>query len=277
MSHARWFGFALTISVISSCHVAPKEVAGTSNVTAASSPNPSATAPAATQAERMPHCPNLVLGASTVVREVPDGVELRITAGSDGEGEIRRRAAFLTGAGEATRGKHRASGAVAAQFGRCPVVMRNTKLETREIPGGVALVVRPSSPLELEWVRREVEARAAQLDAPKAFGPGLMRSCPNGVPGAETIVRDAPYGADVVVTATTPEGMRAIRDRSNEVVRGTATEERCPVTSPLATLAVTDAPQGVSIAVKAKRPDDIASLRHTVRERVRNYEPPSLK
>lgn len=278
MSHARWqylalplFLFSCLCSCLCSC-MGAKEPTGVARVTGAS-----VTATPAAQAERMPHCPNVVPGATTVVSEVPEGVELRIVAEGDGIGEVRKRAAFLSTAADATRGKHNGGGVGAAQFGRCPVVMRNTKLDVREIPGGAAVVVKPSDTAELAWLRREVEERSAQLAAPKPFGSGLMRICPSAVPNAHITIIDKPYGVDVKMTEVTPEGTRAIRERAKDLAaRGPGGEERCPAMAPNATLIAVDVPGGASMAIKAKRPEDVASLRHMVRERARSYEPPII-
>ena len=121
-------------------------------------------------------------------------------------------------------------------------------------------------------------ARAAQLASPKAFGPGLLKACPNAVPGSETIVVDKPYGVDVKVLAPTAEGAKDIRDRVKELAApAAAKDERCPAAISEATLTPTEMHGGVTIAVKAKRPEDVAALRREVRERSRMFEPPLTK
>lgn len=293
MSHARWLSLSLPLFVLA-CQGA-KEPAGVARITGASEV---VTGAPAAQPERMPRCPNVVAGAATIVSEVPGGVELRVVAAGDGVGEVRKRAAFLAGAAEETRGRHRGEGGGAAQFGRCPVVMRNTKLEVREIPGGAAIVVRPSDPAEVDWLRREVQARSAQLAAPKPFGPGLMKECPAAVPNAQVTVTDKPYGVDVKMTEGTAEGVRAIRERAKELAaRGSgagarasadaspgssagagsgAAEERCPAIAPNATLIAVDVPGGATIAIKAKRPTEVAPVRRLVHERARAYQSPFI-
>ncbi len=273
MSAARWLYLVLPLAV-AGCHSRARAPAGEGSLTAANIP----AGPAAAQAERMPRCPNVVQGATTVVTEVPDGIELRITADGDRQDEIRRRATALASAAEDTRGKHQANGAMNARFGRCPVVMRNTKLETREIPGGIAVVVKPQNVRELGWLRREVEARAAQVASPKQFGTGLLQGCPNAVPGSETTVVDKPYGVDVKVFAPTAEGAKDIRDRVKELASPAAAKnDRCPAAISEATLTPTEMHGGVTIAIKAKRPEDVAALRREVRERSRTFEPPLTK
>ena len=273
MSETRWLYLALPL-VVAGCHSRTNTRAGEGTLTAADIP----AGPAAAQAERMPRCPNVVPGATTVVTEVPDGIELRVTAGGDGQNEIRRRASAMAAAADETRGKHQATGGMHAQFGRCPVVMRNTKVTTREIPGGVAVVVKPSAPSELGWLRREVQVRAAQLPAPRSFGPGLLKTCPNAVPGSETVVVDKPYGVDVKVLAPTADGAKAIRDRARDLAtRAPGRDDRCPTAISDATVTPTEMHGGVTVAIKAKRPEDVAALRREVRERSRLYDPPMTK
>lgn len=272
MSRAHWLGLAIPIFV-SGCHLGAKEPTGTGSLTAAT--HSAAGGPSAEHAERMPHCPSVVAGADTLVSEVPGGVELRITAPGDAANEIRTRSTFLATASDETRGEHRGNGGGRAQFGRCPVVMRNTKVVTREIPGGAALVVTPLHPSEVEWLRREVESRSAQLSAPKPFGPGLMTTCPSAVARAATSVTDSANGVDVKVTATTAEGVRSIRERARRLASaGTLPpEERCPVATRDASLVVSDVQGGVSIAIKPKHGVSVESLRHTVRDRARAFAP----
>jgi hypothetical protein len=272
MAHARWLCLAIPM-LLTACRPEPT---GQTAVTAASGIIPSGAA--AGQAERMPHCPSVVPGATTVVGEVPGGVELRITADGTGANEIRKRANYLSSAAAEKRGKHRASGEGGGEFGRCPIVMRNTKLEVEEIPGGVTVIVRPSDPAELDWLRRESEARSAQLAAPKPFGHGLMRTCPNAVPNAVTSIVDAPNGVELKVRGTSPEETRLIRERAKELVsRGAPPDERCPASVPNAMLFVDDTKDGATITIKAKNPRDVPNLRKSVRARAQEYAPPIVR
>lgn len=280
MSHARTMSLLVAL-VATGCHSSPKEPTGASSITAASpatSTSPMvASGPPAGRAERMPRCPNVIPGATTVVSEIPDGVELRITAAGSGATEIRRRAALLVSAADATRGKHRANGGGNAQFGRCPIVMRNTKVEAQDIEGGSVVVLTPWDADELGWLRREVEARTAQLATPKTFGRGLLRSCPNAVPNSETRVEDKPYGVDVKITAETADGAASIRERASQIGSlGPAAEQRCPVTTPLAVPVAGELKNGAVIALKARRPEDIPALRRDVYERVRSFDAPTI-
>lgn len=269
---ARWLILVTPILAVA-CQTRASRPTSTVTLTAANIPNA-----AEAQVERMPHCPSVVPGAITIATEVPDGIELRITAEGEATSEIRRRAARLASASDDTRGKHRATGALNAQFGRCPVVMRDTRLEVREVPGGVAVVLRPTSELRLGWLRREVESRTAQLATPRQFGEGLMKWCPSAVPGSVTAVVDKPYGVDVKITAPTPEGAREIRERAKHAVGEAASQgERCPTSVAEAKLGVTEVPGGVVVALKAKRPDDRALLRHSVHERACSFASPTLE
>jgi hypothetical protein len=248
----------------------------TTTTTGASLP----TIPAVAHADRMPHCPSAVSGSITVVSSVPDGVELRIMGSDQAMTEIRHRTEFLTRAATSSKGKHDSTGTGGAQFGRCPVVMRNTTVQSRDIPGGVAVTVKPSDPKELEWLRREVEQRSAELANPKAFGQGDLARCPNAVPNAETTVIDAPYGADVAVVAQSDEATRAIRVRARDLAKNMTTggrSERCPVAIDNTTLVVSEIPGGAIISVRANKPQDVAPVRHTTRERAVDFEAPVLQ
>lgn len=275
MTVARWLTLCSVLPLaVGACHSRTSAPAGEGSLTAANVP----AGPAAAQAERMPRCPNVVPGASTIVAEVPDGIELRIVAEGNGQNEIRQRATALASAADDTRGKHQANGAVNARFGRCPVVMRNTKVETREIPGGVAIVVKPSNASELEWLRREVASRAAQLPSPRSFGPGLLKACPNATPNAVTTVMDKPYGADMRITAGTAEDVRAIRERARQLATPAAPkDDRCPAAVSDASLTVTEIPEGVVISMRAKRPDQAPTVRHVARERWKAFMPPQTR
>ncbi len=236
--------------------------------------------PTAAHADRMPNCPSAVAGSTTVVSAVPDGVELRVTGNEQAMAEIRRRSEFLTRASASSKGKHDSNGTGGAQFGRCPVVMRNTTLQARDVPGGAVITVKPSDPVEVDWLRREVEQRSAELSNPKAFGQGNLARCPSSVPNAQTTVIDAPYGADVKVIAPDEDAARSIRMRARDLSRNVSSAgpaERCPVSIDNATLVVTDIPGGAMIAIKTNKPEDAAAARHTSRERAASLEPPVLQ
>jgi hypothetical protein len=284
MKHAH--GVALSFAAVALSLAACRRPSGegTTRVTAAETKGVTA-APAPTpQADRMARCPNMVRGAITVVREVPNGIELSVSANQSESGavaEIRSRAAMLATASAQTKGQHRANGSGAAQFGRCPVVMRNTKVESREIPGGAAISVQPSQPAELAWLRREVEARSAEQGEPKAFGQGLMQSCPSAAPNAVTQVEDKPYGVDVRVTQdvkSAKDAMRDIQQRTRAMTSHPTVDDRCPVSvsTPSVDLRAIDVPGGSVIAVKAKRTEDVDAVRRQVRDRARAFQPPML-
>ncbi len=272
MSYARWLGLAAPL-LVCSCHAfSSSPPVGSGRLTAAE--NLAGNMPAAAHAERLANCPSVVAGAATIVSEIPEGVELRITGGADAAPEIRRRALVLAAASERTAGQHRADGGQNAQFGRCPVVMRNTKVEVRDIPGGAGVTLKPTHPSQLEWLRREVESRSAQLAAPKSFGPGLARSCPSAAPNAQTTVTNTPAGIDVRIVASSPAGVRAIRERAKALTaEGAPRDERCPV-SPGPAMSVVETKDGVVISVKARKGEDVNALRQSVRDRAGAFEAP---
>jgi hypothetical protein len=276
MSHERWLAFAVPV-LVGACRVYTNAPSGTSSLTAAD--NLAANAPVAAQSERLSRCPSAVNGATTVVSEIPAGVEVRVMGTGDATtSEIRKRATSLAASAEETRGKHQSNGAMNGQFGRCPIVMRNTKLEVREIPGGAAVAIKPANPSELDWLRREVEARSAQISNPKLFGPGLMRTCPSAVPNAATTIIDTPNGVDVKIIESSPAGTRAIRERAKELAsQAPARDERCPTSATDVTVSSSEVTGGVIVTLKPKRSEDLEALRRTVHERARTFAPPASR
>jgi hypothetical protein len=254
----------------------PKSGSDSPSVTSATVEPAGSPGVAAAEAERMPYCPSVVPGATTLVSSVPGGIEVRVTASAtDAVSEIRRRADFLVGASAQEKGKHDSNGSGGGRYGRCPVVMRNTALESRSIPGGAAVTIKPGVADELDWLRREVEERSAELSHPVEFGHGIMKTCPNATLGAATTVTNAAYGVDMVVTAQSPEAVTEIRTRARELAKGAKPEndKRCPAAVDGTTVDVEDVPGGAKLAIKGK-PDAIAVLQREVRERSLDFEAP---
>lgn len=273
----RRFWLCLVIPALAlGCQNKPKQETTTITTTGATLPTGAAVA----HADRMPHCPSAVAGSITVVSAVPDGVELRIMGNDQAAAEIRHRTEFLTRAAASSKGKHDSAGTGGAQFGRCPVVMRNTTVQSRDIAGGVVVTLKPSDPAEVEWLRREVEERSAELANPKTFGQGNLARCPSAVPNTLTTVIDAPYGVDVAVVAQSEDAARNIRLRARDLAKNMTTGgagERCPVAIDDTTLVVNEIPGGAIISVKANRQENVAPLRHTTRERAADFEAPILQ
>ncbi|HEX6835864.1 MAG TPA: hypothetical protein VF334_04790 [Polyangia bacterium] len=119
----------------------------------------------------MLHCPSSAPGATTVVRDTRDGVELDVTAPDPfGRHEIRRRADVQKNVASArrTRGhdEHTGQGTGSGRYGYCPGIMQSTTVTVVDIAGGVRLSVRAATPEAIAELQRTTHARAARLQAP---------------------------------------------------------------------------------------------------------------
>src|SRR5262249_2274753 len=120
---------------------APVEASAT-----ASAASPAPTASAHTPGKgKMANCPNAVEGATTDFKDVDKGIEILVTAKAEGATkDIRARAKHMADVSkDASRGNkaHDGSGQGGGQFGRCPVVLKNTKVAVEDAEGGAKLTV----------------------------------------------------------------------------------------------------------------------------------------
>ena len=142
----------------------------------------------------MAHCPTAVTGATVAIKDVEGGVEVSVTGKDDATTkEIRARMALLADAAKSAADagvRHSGKGEGHGVYGRCTVVMKNTKLETAEIAGGVKAKVVALDKGEVDWLRRETRDRDKEAKAPGGQGAGTQRMahCPSAVPGAKTVV-----------------------------------------------------------------------------------------
>src|SRR5207247_2655745 len=93
---------------------------------------------------RMAHCPSAVTGAATVVKSTKDGVEIAVTAKSaDATKDIRERAKHLVDAAKLnpTAPKHTGEGEGGGVLGRCPVPMKDTTVDAKDVDGGSRITV----------------------------------------------------------------------------------------------------------------------------------------
>ena len=261
-------------------------------VAASAAPSPVDSAPAppagATAAGKMAHCPSTVTGAKTDIKDVPNGVELTVSAADDAAvKEIRSRAAFLTQSAKTPAAgiQHNGSGEGSGVFGRCPVVMRDTAVVAVDVAGGTKLTVTTTVAKEQDWLRKETRTRNAELAMPGSEGAGVgkMAHCPNAVKGALTSVADAKDGVQITVTAKDDASVKEIRDRTTHIVAAAKNDPasvkhdgqgdgggglgRCPVVLKDTDVEAKDAPGGSVILVKPKKATDLKTLQKEVRER----------
>ena len=240
----------------------------------------------------MAHCPAAAPGATTALKDVEGGIEVTITGKDDASSkEIKARMAKLVAAdkNEGDAGvKHSGKGEGHGVYGRCTIVMRNTKLETADLPNGVKATVKASDKTEIDWVRRETRDRDKEAKLPAAEGAGArkMAHCPSAVEGAKTAVKDSKEGVVVTVTGS-GDKVKEIRDRAKHASEVSKMSEppkvehnaegkgggglgRCPViVEGDTTVDAKDIENGSEITVKAKK--DVAALQKESKARAANF------
>lgn len=239
----------------------------------------------------MANCPAAAPGATVVLKDVEGGIELSITGKDEAAGkEIKARMAKLAASdrNEAEAGvKHDHAGSGGGMYGRCTIVMRNTKLETADLPMGVKATVKAKDKAEIDWLRRETRDRDKEAKSPNAVGAGAhrMAHCPSAVEGAKTTVTDSKEGVVVTVlaAATAADKVKEIRDRAkhtaevakmsdppkaehNSEGKGGGGVGRCPiVVEGDTTVDVKEIAGGVEVTVKAKK--DVPALQKEAKAR----------
>jgi TusA-related sulfurtransferase len=134
---------------------------------------------------KMAHCPSAVDGASTSVKNTKDGVEVTVTAKSaDATKEIRERAKHLVEAAkkDPSAPKHDGSGEGGGGLGRCPVPMKDTSIDAKDVDGGSRLTVKPTNAADLTLIQKEAKERAERFASPG--GAGAASASPSAAPAA---------------------------------------------------------------------------------------------
>lgn len=112
----------------------------------------------------MQHCPTAVKGAKTEIQDGKDAVEITVTA-SDAKAteEIRKRATHLTQSAKSdpTSVVHNGEGHGGGGLGMCEVVLKDTTVTAEDVEGGSKITVKPTKPVDLEWLKKETRQRHA--------------------------------------------------------------------------------------------------------------------
>lgn len=299
------FALVLSLACVAGCEekkketpVAPDAAVATATSDAAAAAADASTAAASATADagkpdaHMANCPTAVPGATVVLKDIEGGIEISVTGTDEATSkDIKARMAKLVEAdrNEAEAGvKHDHAGSGGGTYGRCTIVMRNTKLETAEIPNGMKATVKAKDKAEVDWVRRETRDRDKEAKSPGAEGAGTnkMANCPSAVEGAKTAVKDSKEGVIVTVTGS-GDKVKEIRDRAKHAAdvaklpappkvehtaqgKGGGGLGRCPiVVEGDTTVEVRDIDNGVEINVKAKK--DVAALQKEAKARAANF------
>ena len=241
---------------------------------------------------KMAHCPNVVQGAQTSVKDVDKGVELTVTATDPAAtADIRARAKSLVADSlNQSTSKHTGGGGGGGIYGKCPVILKDVTLAAVDIDNGTKLTVTPNGALELDWLRRETRNRVERLGEAGAKGAGEQRmaNCPSSVDGATTTVTAAGDSVAVLVTAKSDDATKQIRSRAQHALTiakgapgagghdgkgdGGGGIGRCPVFVKGATIDVKDVDGGSQITMKPKNASDLASLRTEAQSRAAKFQ-----
>lgn len=115
---------------------------------------------------KMAHCPSTVDGATTTVKSTKDAVVVTVVAKDAAKtGEIRERAKFLVEAAkkDPANPAHKGDGSGGGGFGRCPVVVKDTAVEAKDVEGGSELTVKPKSAADVAALEKEAKERADKI------------------------------------------------------------------------------------------------------------------
>lgn len=128
---------------------------------------------------KMAHCPSAVEGAATVVKDNKDGVTVTVTGKGDAiEKEIRARAKFLLEAASHDGGAivHSGSGTGGGGLGRCPIVVKDTTVGSKDVPGGAEFTVKAKKAADVGKLQKEARDRATNFAAQQGAAPGASAS-----------------------------------------------------------------------------------------------------
>jgi TusA-related sulfurtransferase len=112
---------------------------------------------------KMAHCPSAVPSATTTVKDSKDGVEVTIVGKDDAAmKDIRDRSKALLEAAKVDPKTiaHKGDGSGGGGYGRCPIVLVDTTVESKEVPLGIVFMVKPTKPADAVPLRKETRERA---------------------------------------------------------------------------------------------------------------------
>jgi TusA-related sulfurtransferase len=115
---------------------------------------------------KMANCPSSVDGAKTVIANTKDGVTVTVTATTDqSTGEIRERAKHVADVSihDAGVAGHNGEGEGGGTLGRCPVVLTNTLVTAKDVPGGSEITVKARAATDVANIQSEAKDRAAKF------------------------------------------------------------------------------------------------------------------
>ena len=112
----------------------------------------------------MQHCPTAVAGAKTEIKDNKDSVDITVTStDATKTEEIRKRAKHMVDAAkqDPTSVAHNGEGHGGGGLGLCEVVLKDTTVTAADVDGGTRITVKPTKPVDIEWLKKETRARHA--------------------------------------------------------------------------------------------------------------------
>ena len=121
-------------------------------------------APSTVGGGHMQHCPTAVPGAKTEIKDNKDSVDITVTSTDASKTEeIRKRAKHVADASKQnpTSVAHNGEGHGGGGLGLCEVVLKDTTVTAEDVDGGSKITVKPTRPVDLDWLKKETRARHA--------------------------------------------------------------------------------------------------------------------
>jgi TusA-related sulfurtransferase len=131
-------------------------------------------------AGKMAHCPSAIAGTTTSLRNTKDGVSVTVVGSDDVTTKsIRERVKHLVdvakspegGAGPAVA-SHTGEGGGGGSVGRCPVVLKDTMLAAKDVPGGSQVDLKAKTAGDVPKLQAEAKERAAKFQLPPTKASG---------------------------------------------------------------------------------------------------------
>ncbi len=133
---------------------------------------------------KMAHCPSAAEGATTTIKNTADGVAVIVTASAAAiTTDIRVRAKHLAEIAAEDAGTsqptHTGEGGGGGNVGRCPVVLKDTTIKVKDVPGGTEVDVKAKTPADVPKLQAETKERSAKFQLPDGGAPAPSSSTPS--------------------------------------------------------------------------------------------------
>ena len=134
-------------------------------------------------AGKMAHCPSAVEGAKTTIKNTKDGVSVVVVATADDATKaIRDRAKHLVDVSKSEDGgtamTHTGEGGGGGNVGRCPIVIKDTTITAKDVPGGSQLEVKAKSAADVTALQAETKDRAEKFQLSTPGAPSASGGAP---------------------------------------------------------------------------------------------------